>query len=267
MVDNVLVELVIAGDKRDETRVGHTLGPLECRHLCPRIAVQWHGVEAPDVDTKFECTGTPDARALVGVQCRFDDPAAVVAQSRTICCNTTCEFAIAPLGEGVAADGCIAFYGLSGACKRHCLVVPLDEIGEQTHDFPVMGATLTGSHRGVSLVVFRWLSEQPLGRSSLTGILIDEGERVGWLTGNRRRVLSGITDCRRATGELWVSIEPLTESRESAKHKPDVTAEDQTILMDFVDDHGVKRLEKGPPEILSVTKQATVEHIWRRQHK
>jgi hypothetical protein len=53
-------------------------------------------------------------------------------------------------------------------------------------------------------------------------------------------MLAWIADCRGTTHELGGSIEPFTETRESAKHESDVTAEDTAILVDFVDDHEVE---------------------------
>ena len=149
--------------------------------------------------------------------------------------------------------------------KRHRLVAPLDEIDEQTHCFPAMGAALPCPCWRIPVTVFRRLPEQPVCRAGLTGLLVDEGERIRGLTGNRRRVVSGVADRRRATHELGGRIEPLAESHESAKHKPDVAPKDTTILVDLVDDE-FERLEECSPEVVCVTEQVTVEHVGRRQY-
>jgi len=71
---------------------------------------------------------------------------------------------------------------LSGARKCHCPVAALDEVDEQSHGF--------------------------------AGVLVDEYEGVGRLAGNRRCVLSGVSNRRRTTHEQRVGTESVTETRQ-----------------------------------------------------
>jgi hypothetical protein len=48
------------------------------------------------------------------VERRLDGSTPIIAESRVVSCDALRESVFAPLGKRVAADGCVAFCGLSG---------------------------------------------------------------------------------------------------------------------------------------------------------